>query len=192
LCGLYHDRHGLAVACLRIGSFRWRPTTRRELSTWLSVGGAIRLIDACLRTSDLGFAIVYGISNNTRARWDLAPGRAGSVVISWESQITDRHEGGLMNVKLQWYPVKDGGARSGQRDAVRMSRGGGWSDHWSVSSCGATHRVFATSATAPFDVAERWAADIEATPSSEVDELDGRYVGGAFARPDQPRPIPRP
>jgi hypothetical protein len=37
----------------------------------------IRLVDIRLRASDLGFAIVYGISNNTRARWDLALGRAG-------------------------------------------------------------------------------------------------------------------
>jgi uronate dehydrogenase len=94
LRSLYHDCHGFAVACRRIGSFRGRPTTRRELLTWLSVGGAIRLVDACLRPSDLGLPIVYGISNNTRARWDLAPGRAGSVVTSWEPQITDRHEGG--------------------------------------------------------------------------------------------------
>jgi uronate dehydrogenase len=94
LRSLYHDRHRLAVACLRIGSFRERPTTRRELLTWLSVRGAIRLVDPCLRTSDLGFAIVDDIPNITRARWDLAPGRAGSVVTSWEPQITDRHEGG--------------------------------------------------------------------------------------------------
>lgn len=120
LCSLYHDRHGIAVACLRIGSFRERPTTRRELSTWLSVGDAIRLVDACLRTPDLGFAIVYGISNNTRGWWDLAPGRA-----------------------IGYHPVDD---------------------------------------------AERWAADIEATPATEVDESDGRYVGGAFARPGSPSP----
>jgi uronate dehydrogenase len=115
LCSLYHDRHGLAVVCLRIGSFRERPTTRRELSTWLSVGDAIRLVDACLHATDLGFAIIYGISNNTRGWWDLAPGRA-----------------------IGYYPVDD---------------------------------------------AERWAAEIDATPPSEEDELDGRYVGGAFARP---------
>jgi hypothetical protein len=59
----------------------------------LSVGGAIRLVDAFLRTSDLGFAIVYGISNNTRAVGPRTrPG--GSVVICWEPQITDRQEGG--------------------------------------------------------------------------------------------------
>ena len=49
LCSLYHDRHGLEVACLRIGSFRDRPTTRRHLSTWLSPGDTVRLVDACLR-----------------------------------------------------------------------------------------------------------------------------------------------
>ena len=67
LCSLYHDRHGLAVACLRIGSFRPRPDSRRGLATWLSPGDAVRLVDACLRAPDLGFAIVYGISANTRA-----------------------------------------------------------------------------------------------------------------------------
>jgi uronate dehydrogenase len=76
LCSLYHDRHRIEVACLRIGSFRDRPTTRRHLSTWLSHGDAVRLVDACLRVRPLGYAVVYGISANTRAWWDLAPGRA--------------------------------------------------------------------------------------------------------------------
>ncbi len=115
LCSLFHDRHGLAVACLRIGSFRERPTTRRELATWLSPGDAIRLVDACLQVPDLGFAVVYGISNNTRAWWDQAPGRA-----------------------IGYQPIDD---------------------------------------------AERFAAEIEATPLSDDDELDARYLGGPFARP---------
>lgn len=76
LGSLYHDRHGLAVACLRIGSFRPQPDSRRALSTWLSPGDAVRLVDACLRAPDLGFAIVYGISANRRAWWDLSSARA--------------------------------------------------------------------------------------------------------------------
>jgi uronate dehydrogenase len=115
LCSLYHDRHGLTVACLRIGSFRDRPTTRRHLSTWLSPGDTIRLVDACLRSPDLGFAIVYGISGNTRAWWDLDPARS-----------------------LGYQPCDD---------------------------------------------AEDWAAEIEGKPPSHDDDLDGRYVGGDFARP---------
>jgi len=115
LCSLYHDRRGLEIACLRIGSFRERPTSRRHLSTWLSHGDAVRLVDACLRTPSLGFAVVYGISANRRAWWDLGPARA----LGYE----------------------------------------------------------------PADDAERWAAEIEATPPSTEDELDGRFVGGDFTRP---------
>jgi uronate dehydrogenase len=118
LCSLFHDRYGLAVACLRIGSFRERPTTRRELSTWLSPGDAVRLVDACLQAAGLGFAVIYGISNNTRGWWDHAPGQA----IGYQ----------------------------------------------------------------PIDVAELWAADIEATPPSDGDDLDGRHIGGPFARPTIP------
>jgi uronate dehydrogenase len=76
LCSLYHDRYGLDVAILRIGTFRDRPTSLRHLSTWLSPGDAVRLVDACLRADPLGFAIVYGISANRRAWWDLGSARA--------------------------------------------------------------------------------------------------------------------
>jgi uronate dehydrogenase len=116
LCSLYHDRHALTVACLRIGSFRDGPTSRRHLSTWLSPGDSVRLVDVCLRSPDLRFAIVYGISGNTRAWWDLDPARS-----------------------LGYQPT---------------------------------------------DNAEEWAAEIESTRPSEDDDLDGRYVGGDFARPD--------
>jgi uronate dehydrogenase len=46
------------------------------LSTWLSPGDAARLVHACLAAPNPGFATVYGISANTRAWWDLGPGRA--------------------------------------------------------------------------------------------------------------------
>ena len=119
LCSLSHDRHGLAVACLRIGSFRDRPTTRRHLSTWLSPGDLVRLVEACLRTPELGFAVVYGTSANRRGWWDLSSAR-----------------------RLGYEPLDD---------------------------------------------AERWAAEIEAIPWTNTDDLDGRHVGGDFARP-APRP----
>ena len=72
----YADRYGMRVACLRIGSCDDRPRTPRWLSTWLSPGDAVRLVDACLRAPDLGYAVVYGISANTRGWWDLEPARA--------------------------------------------------------------------------------------------------------------------
>jgi uronate dehydrogenase len=70
------DRYGLEVVCLRIGSWKQYPETVWELSTWLSPADGVRLISAALTAPDVGFAVVYGISANTRAWWDLAPARA--------------------------------------------------------------------------------------------------------------------
>lgn len=73
---LYADRYGLdAVAC-RIGSFLPRPVTARHLSTWLSHDDCVRMVEAALTTRAPGFAVLFGISANTDAWWDLEPGRA--------------------------------------------------------------------------------------------------------------------
>ncbi len=114
LCSLFHDRYGIEAACLRIGSFLPRPTNRRNLSTWLSPGDAVRLVETCLTAPELGFAVLYGISGNTRAWWDLAPARA-----------------------LGYDPQDD---------------------------------------------AEHWAAEIEASPETEVDQLGAALVGGEFTQ----------
>lgn len=74
LLSLYADRHGLTTVSCRIGSFLERPETRRNLSTWLSHGDAVRMVEAALTGGD-GFEVLYGISANTRAWWDLEPGR---------------------------------------------------------------------------------------------------------------------
>ncbi|MHA6757160.1 NAD-dependent epimerase/dehydratase family protein [Streptacidiphilus sp. PAMC 29251] len=75
LGSLYADRHHMEVACVRIGSCFPEPTTVRMLSTWLSPDDTIRLTHALLTATDLHYEIVYGISANTRAWWDLTPGR---------------------------------------------------------------------------------------------------------------------
>jgi len=76
LLSLYADRYGIdAIAC-RIGSFRDRPASVRQLSTWLSHDDCVRMVDAALTTPAPGYAVLYGISANTRAWWDLQPGRA--------------------------------------------------------------------------------------------------------------------
>ncbi|WNV74839.1 NAD(P)-dependent oxidoreductase [Geodermatophilus sp. DSM 44513] len=76
LGALYADRYGLDVVCLRIGSATPEPTTTRQLSTWLSPGDQVGLVDAALRAPAPGFAVVWGISANTRAWWDLTAARA--------------------------------------------------------------------------------------------------------------------
>ena len=76
LMSLYADRHGLDVVSCRIGSFRDEPSSVRSLATWLSPDDCVRMVDASLTTPAPGFVVLYGISANTRAWWDLAPGRA--------------------------------------------------------------------------------------------------------------------
>jgi len=76
LMSLYADRYGLDVVSCRIGSFREEPSSARNLATWLSPDDCVRMVDAALTTPAPGFAVLYGVSANTRGWWDLAPGRA--------------------------------------------------------------------------------------------------------------------
>jgi len=76
LGSLYADRYGLDVVCLRIGSAFAEPTTTRMLATWLSPADTVSLVDAALTTPPPGFAVVWGVSNNTRNWWDLTAARA--------------------------------------------------------------------------------------------------------------------
>lgn len=75
LLSLYADRHGLDAVSCRIGSFLDRPTSRRSLATWLSPDDAVRMFAAAITAPAPGYAVLHGISANTRAWWDLEPGR---------------------------------------------------------------------------------------------------------------------
>lgn len=76
LMRLYVDRHGIDALSTRIGSFLPRPTTRRQLSTWLSPDDSVRMFAATLTAPSPAYSVLYGVSANTRGWWDLAPGRA--------------------------------------------------------------------------------------------------------------------
>ena len=76
MLSLYADRYALDTVSCRIGSFGPEPTSVRQLSTWLSHDDCVRMVEAALTVPAPGFAVLYGISANTRAWWDLAPGRA--------------------------------------------------------------------------------------------------------------------
>lgn len=76
LARYYADRYGLQVACLRIGTFAPRPPDRRSLSTWLSPDDCARLVDTCLRAPELDYAVLWGISANTRRTWSLDEAQA--------------------------------------------------------------------------------------------------------------------
>ncbi|HEY1825099.1 MAG TPA: NAD(P)-dependent oxidoreductase [Acidimicrobiales bacterium] len=71
LLSLYYDRYGLESVCLRIGSYRERPSDERSLWSWLSPGDCTRLVEAALSVPSPGFRVVWGVSANTRARVSL-------------------------------------------------------------------------------------------------------------------------
>jgi len=72
----FHDRFGLDVVCLRIGSYRERPTNVRELWSWLSPGDCVRLVEAAMTTPRPGFRVVWGVSANRRQVVTLAEAHA--------------------------------------------------------------------------------------------------------------------
>lgn len=70
----YVDAAGMSVICLRIGSFQPRPRDRRQLATWLSERDCAQLVWRSIE-SDVEYAVVFGISGNSRAFWDISKAR---------------------------------------------------------------------------------------------------------------------
>ena len=73
LGSLYHDRFGINVVCVRVGTCYQQPFDVRGLSTWLSPSDAVRLFDAAIDAK--GFHTVWGISANSRRWWSLDAGK---------------------------------------------------------------------------------------------------------------------
>jgi uronate dehydrogenase len=76
LGSMYHDRYGLNVLCVRIGTCIERPLTERHLGTWLSPDDCTRLLEAAIALPSLGFRVVWGASANTRGLYSLDEARA--------------------------------------------------------------------------------------------------------------------
>lgn len=75
LLGRYYcDRYGLAVICLRIGSFIPKPTSQRTLGTWISRRDMVQLTWRGIETP-VRYGIYYGISANSRRQWDITGAR---------------------------------------------------------------------------------------------------------------------
>lgn len=69
LARLYWDKHGIETVCVRIGSCVERPAEFRHLSTWLGHEDLLHLVDRVINVPEIGFAVVWGVSNNTRSYW---------------------------------------------------------------------------------------------------------------------------
>tara|TARA_R110001583_G_scaffold29760_11_gene103776 strand:+ start:5662 stop:6474 length:813 start_codon:yes stop_codon:yes gene_type:complete len=70
LARFYFEKYGQETAIVRIGSFLDKPTNQRGLSTWLSVGDFVRLLERVFTVPVLACPIVYGVSDNKRSWWD--------------------------------------------------------------------------------------------------------------------------
>jgi uronate dehydrogenase len=69
---LYADRHGINVLAIRIGYVGETVIDERRLHTWISARDLAQLIGIGLSTPDLGFQIVYGVSDNPEPFFDNA------------------------------------------------------------------------------------------------------------------------
>jgi len=74
LGSVYADRFGMIVVAARIGTIEARPRNLRSLSTWLSFGDFVRLIEATLSTNASGFHHVWAVSANTRSWFPTSSG----------------------------------------------------------------------------------------------------------------------
>jgi len=72
LARFYFDRYGIETVCIRIGSSFAEPRDRRMLSTWLSYRDLTELVRCGLFAEDVGFTVVYGVSDNAASWWDNA------------------------------------------------------------------------------------------------------------------------
>jgi len=70
LASLYADKHGIGFLCVRIGNFGPQPIDKRRLSIWISPRDLTQLVRIGLEHPDIGYEIVYGVSNNRRSWYD--------------------------------------------------------------------------------------------------------------------------
>lgn len=70
LASYYHTRHGIESVCLRIGNCNDQPRTLRALTCWLSPDDLRALVRCAATAPAAGYAVVYGVSDNTGVWWE--------------------------------------------------------------------------------------------------------------------------
>ncbi|MCJ2877636.1 NAD(P)-dependent oxidoreductase [Rhizobium pusense] len=70
LASLYAFKFGMSVLAIRIGNADALPQDRRRLGNWVSMPDLAQLVDIGVKTPDLLFEIVYGVSDTTGDTYD--------------------------------------------------------------------------------------------------------------------------
>lgn len=74
MASLYAYKFGIQAMAIRMGACRPEPLDERMLSTWISPGDFIRLLDTGI-SADFQFEVVYGVSANAERWWDNSNAR---------------------------------------------------------------------------------------------------------------------
>lgn len=74
LGSLYHDRFGMHITVIRLGTCNEGPVDTRGLATWISPDDLTRLVEAGLTAE--GYHIVWGVSDSPRRWWSLEEAKA--------------------------------------------------------------------------------------------------------------------
>ncbi|MFI6294240.1 NAD-dependent epimerase/dehydratase family protein [Nonomuraea sp. NPDC050790] len=74
LGSLYHDRFGMNVTVIRLGTCNDASGDTRGLATWISPDDLTRLVEAALTAP--GYHVVWGVSDNARRWWSLEEAQA--------------------------------------------------------------------------------------------------------------------
>ncbi|MFD1561392.1 NAD-dependent epimerase/dehydratase family protein [Paraburkholderia silviterrae] len=86
LARLYWDKHGIETVNVRIGSCLPKPTEFRHLSTWFGHEDLFHLVDRVINVESIGFALVWGVSNNTRSYWVQSGANDDAVRLGFKPQ----------------------------------------------------------------------------------------------------------
>ena len=76
LGSLYADHAGMSIVTARIGTAYPTPNSLRMLATWLSADDSTRLVEAALGLDEPGHHVVWGVSANSAAWFDLSAGHS--------------------------------------------------------------------------------------------------------------------
>ncbi|WP_378787026.1 NAD-dependent epimerase/dehydratase family protein [Nonomuraea fastidiosa] len=74
LGSLYHDRFGMHITVIRLGTCNEGPVDTRGLATWISPDDLTRLVKAGLTAE--GYHVVWGVSDSPRRWWSLEEAKA--------------------------------------------------------------------------------------------------------------------
>ncbi len=86
LARLYWDKHGIETVNVRIVSCLPKPTEFRHLSMWFGHDDLFHLDDRVINVESIGFAVVCGVSNNTRSYWVQGGANDDAVRLAFKPQ----------------------------------------------------------------------------------------------------------